>query len=128
MKVIQYLLGGTNIIRVLLSFVSLLAALIILPDEYASKPPEGFQYCYYILIFIVLAGFGLLVALFEKINPTFARVSPMFDQASAAVIALIFILPLIYFVRPSMLPITMLIFIVVFGLVIGKYVYVLHSK
>jgi hypothetical protein len=130
MSFFHFLFGETKPTRILLAVVLLVAACFFLPNEYEKEMPTGFQLIYFLLILSILMVAGFIFSSIEAKNFSLIRTSPVFDQASSAVIALIVLLLPIYFFRPQLLSLAILVFVVEFGLVLGKYIYIqfFHQK
>ena len=126
MPFIKFVLRETTPKNIALAILALLTGYFILPVEFEKEIPLGFQYVYFILIFLLLSGVGFVFSILGKSRHSLTNLSPVFSQASSAVISLsVFLLP-IYFLRQGLFSLMFLMFVVELGLVFGKFVY--HCK
>lgn len=123
MSFIRFLLGETKPPRILLAFIGLGISIFLLPQEYEKKMPSGFQSLYFLLILTILGITGFVFASIENKKPKLSGASPVFDQASSVVIALAILLIPICLIRPEIISLFLLLFVVELGLVFGKYIY-----
>jgi hypothetical protein len=124
MSFIYFLFRETKPSKIVLATAVGTILFMFLPHEYEKQTPTGWQLIYYILIFIVLCAAGFFLSAIEKKEGSSIRVSPVFDQASSAVISLTILLIPIYLLRSKLFGLALLFFVVEFGLVFGRFIYI----
>ena len=126
MQFLKFVLRETTPKNIALAILALLIGCFVLPVEFEKEMPLGFQYGYFILIFLLLSGAGFVFSILERNRHDLTKSSPVFSQASSAVISLSVLLLPVYFWRRELFSLMFLMFVVELGLVFGKFAY--HCK
>ena len=121
MQFARFLVRETKFLRILFVFSMLLVLVFALPESYEKEMPKGIEWVFYIVVFSVFTGVGFVYSATQRNELDSSKKSPIFDQAATVVISLSILLAPIYFFRPKLFGIVLLIYAVEFGLMVGKY-------